>query len=191
MLFSQNTIPLQSKWRPAQLLVLIVFPIGLANAEEGKDWSIERREFVERIEEFTREIKEHHNEGSDSWAKHLSDRRDFCKSMLARLDQILDLEQELTRARTGQAPDRIEQFNDKLEALADEFGRAERIGEMEGRLSELKVEKDELAQAGEVQARQRVEAFVVDQEKLLELVRDFTRPLRPMMTLGLRSWTHK
>ena len=43
---------------------------------------------------------------------------------------------------------------------------------MEGRLSELKVEKDELAQAGEDKARQRVEAFVADQEKLLKLLRD-------------------
>jgi hypothetical protein len=56
--------------------------------------------------------------------------------------------------------------------LAAKFWRAERIGEMEGRLSELKVERDELAEAAEDKARQRVEAFVADQEKLLKLLRD-------------------
>ena len=175
MFVLQSSIPFKSNWLSVSVLGLIVLPLGLANAEEeGKDWSSDRREFVERIDEFTREIKELRNEGSDNWAKHLAARRDYCKSILPMLDQILELEQELKKARAGQDSDRAEQFNDKLEALADKFWRAERVGEMEGRLSELKVEKDELAQAGEDKARQRVEAFVADQEmeKLLKLLRD-------------------
>jgi hypothetical protein len=173
MVISQNSIPFESNWLFVCLFVLIVLPLRVANAEEeGKDWSAERREFVERIDEFTREIKELRNEGSDNWAMHLTDRRDYCKSILPMLDQILKLEQELKRAQAGQDSVRAEQFKDKLEALADKFGRAERIGEMEGRLSELKVEKDDFAQAGEDKARQRVEAFVADQEKLLKLLRD-------------------
>ena len=173
MVASPNSIPVKSKWLSVYLFVLIVLPLGLANAEEeGKDWSAERREYVERIDEFTREIKELRNEGSDNWAKHLADRRDYCKSILPMLDQILKLEQELKTAQAGQDSVRAEQFNDKLEALADKFWRAERVGEMTGRMSELKVEKDELAQAGEDKARQRVEAFVADQEKLLKLLRD-------------------
>ena len=46
------------------------------------------------------------------------------------------------------------------------------MGEMEGRLSELKDKKHELADEGEDKGRQRVEAFVADQEKLLKLLRD-------------------
>ena len=98
MVVSQNSIPFKSNWLSVYLFVLIVLPLGLANAEEeGKDWSAERREFVERIDEFTREIKELRNEGSDNWAKHLADRRDYCKSILPMLDQILKLEQELKK----------------------------------------------------------------------------------------------
>ena len=157
----------------ACLLLFFVLPLGLANAEEkGKDWSVERREYEERIDQLTREIKEHRNEGSDSWAKHLTDRLDYCKSMLPMLDEILRLEQELNKTQAGQHFDQVEQFKVKLESLADKFGRAERIGEMKGRLSELKVEKDELAQAGEELASQRFEAFVADQEKLLKRLRD-------------------
>ena len=173
MVISQNSIQFKSNWLLVCRFVLFLLPLGIANAEEeGKDWSAERREFVERIEEFTREIKEHRDEGSDSWAKHLAERRDYCKSMLPMLDRILKLEQELNKAQAEQDSDRAEQFKDKLETLADTFGRAERIGEMEGRLSELKAEKDELAQAGEDKARQRVEAFVTDQKKLLKLLRE-------------------
>ena len=79
---------------------------------------------------------------------------------------------KIENAQAAQDSDQAEQFKDKLEALADKFWRAERIGEMEGRLSELKVERDELAEEGEDKARQRVEAFVADQEKLLKLLRD-------------------
>lgn len=173
MVALQNSIPFKSEWLSVYLFVLIVLPLGPANGEEdGKDWSAERREYVDRIDEFTREIKELRNEGSDNWAKHLADRRDHCKSILPMLDQILKLEQELKKAQAGQDSDRPEQFNDKLEALADKFWQAERVGEMEGRLSELKVEKNELALAGEDKARQRVEAFVADQQKLLKLLRD-------------------
>ena len=91
------------------------------------------------------------------------------------LDKILKLEHDLEEAQAGQDFDRAEQFKDKLESLADKFGRAERIGEMEGRLSELMVEQDELAQAGDDQARQRVEAFVADQGNLLKLLRELHR----------------
>ena len=157
MVALQNSIPFKSKWLSVYLFVLIVLPLGPANGEDdGKDWSAERREYVERIEEFTREIKEIRNEGSDNWAKHVADRRDYCKSILPMLDQILKSEQEFKKAQAGQGSDRPEQIKDKLEALADKFGRAERIGEMDGRLSEL---KDELAQAGENKARQRVEVI--------------------------------
>lgn len=173
MVALRNSIPFKSEWLSVYLFVLIVLPLGPAIGEEdGKDWSAERREYVDRLDEFTREIKELRNEGSDNWAKHLADRRDHCKSILPMLDQILKLEQELKKAQAGQDSDRPEQFNDKLEALADKFWQAERVGEMEGRLSELKVEKNELALAGEDKARQRVEAFVADQQKLLKLLRD-------------------
>lgn len=172
MVVSKNPTPFQSYWLFVYLFVLMALPHGLANAdEEGKDWSAERREYEERIDEFTREIKELRNEGSDNWAKHLTDRRGYCKSILPILDQILKLERKLKQAQAGQNFNQAERFKDKLEALADKFSRAERIGEMEGRLSELKVEKGELAQAGDDKARQRVEAFVVDQEKLLKLLR--------------------
>ncbi len=142
--------------------------------EEGeeKDWSAERREFVERIEELTREIEERRYEGEDNWAKHLVGRRDYFEGILPMLDEILELEQSLDKAQAGQDFDQAEQFEDKLEGMAEKFWQAERIGEMEGRLSELKVEKDELAQEGEDNARPRVEAFVADQEDLLKLLRD-------------------
>jgi hypothetical protein len=173
MIVSQNTLAFKSNWVSVFLLALIVLPLGIANAEEEKkDWSAERGEFVERIEELTREIEELRNEGEDNWAKHLVGRRDYFKGILLMLDEILKLEQSLEKPHAGQDSDQAEQFKDQLEALAAKFWRAERIGEMEGRLSELKVERDELAEAGEDKARQRVEAFVADQEKLLKLLRD-------------------
>ena len=176
MAVSKNSIPYPSNWRFAYLVVFVVLPLGLASAEEeGKDWSAERREYEERVDEFTREIKELRSEGSDNWAKHLADRRKYCKSILPMLDQILKLEQELKKAQVGQDFDRAEQFKDKLESVADKFRRAERLGEMEARLSELTIEKYELAQAGDDKARQRVETFLADQAKLLNLLRDLDR----------------
>jgi hypothetical protein len=173
MIFSQNSLPCKSNWAFVLLFALTVLPLGIANAEEEKkDWSAERREFVERIEELTREIEELRYEGEDNWAKHLVGRRDYYKGILLMLDEILKLEQALEKAQAGQDADQAEQIKDKLDALADKFWRAEHIGEMEGRLSELKVERDELAEEGEDKARQRVEAFVADQEKLLKLLRD-------------------
>ena len=171
MIVSQKSIPFKSNW--VLLFALLLLPLGIANAEEDKkDWSAERQEYVERIEELTREIEELRYEGEDNWAKHLEGRRDYYKGILLMLDEILKLEQSLEKAQAGRESDQAEQFKDKLEALADKFWRAERIGEMEGRLSELKVEKDELAQAGEEKARQRVEVFIADQEKLLKLLRE-------------------
>ena len=175
MIVSQNSLAFKSNWVSVFLFALIVLPLGIANAEEAeekKDWSAERREYVERIEELTREIEELRYDDADHWTKHLVGRRDYSKGMLPMLDQILKLEQELGKAQAGQDFAQAEQFKDKLEALADRFWRVERIGEMEGRLSELKVEKDELAEEGEDKARQRVEAFVADQERLLKLLRD-------------------
>ena len=171
MIVSQKSIPFKSNW--VLLFALLLLPLGIANAEEDKkDWSAERQEFVERIEELTREIEEPRYEGEDNWAKHLEGRRDYYKGILLMLDEILKLEQSLEKAQAGQDFDQAEQFEDKLEALGNKFWRAERIGEMEGRLSELKVEQDELAEEGEDKARQRFEAFVADQEKLLKLLRD-------------------
>ena len=170
MIVSQKSIPFKSNW--VLLFALLLLPLGIANAEEDrKDWSAERQEYAERIAELTREIEELRNEGEDNWAKHLEGRRDYYKGILLMLDEILKLEQSLEKVQAGRESAQAEQFN-KLEALADKFWRAERIGDMEGRLSELKVEKDELAQAGEEKARQRVEVFIADQEKLLKLLRD-------------------
>ena len=102
MVISQNSIQFKANWLLVCRFVLFLLPLGIANAEEeGKDWAGERREYEVRIDEFTREIKEHRNEGSDSWAKHLTDRRDYCKSMLPMLDQILE-----TGARAQKGPGR-------------------------------------------------------------------------------------
>lgn len=163
MIVSQKSLPFRSNRVSLFLFALIVLPLGIANAEEDKkDWSAERQEYVERIKELTREIEELRYEGKDNWAKHLEGRRDHYKGALLMLDEILKLEQS----------DQAAQFKDKLEVLADRFWRTERIGEMEGRLSELKVEKDELADSGEEKARRQVEVFIADQEKLLKLIRD-------------------
>ncbi len=173
MIVSQNPLPITTSWASVFLFALLVLPFGIANAEEKKkDWSAEHKEFVERIEEFTGEIEELRNEGEDSWAKHLIGRRDYLKSILPKLDDITKLEQAIAKAQGKQDFDQIEQLEDKLEALGHKFWRAERMGEMEGRLSELKVEKEELAEQGEDKARQRVEAFVADQAKLLKQIRE-------------------
>jgi hypothetical protein len=156
------------------LFALIVLPLGITNAEEEEkeNWSATRREFVERGEELTEEIEELRNEGEDNWAKHLVGRRDFLKGILPMLDEIVKLEQALAKVRAGQDFDQTEQLEDKLEALVDKFWRVERIGELEGTLAELKMLKEELAEEGEDKARQRVEAFVAGQAKLLKLVRE-------------------
>lgn len=173
MIVSQNSLPFKSNWMSVFLFALIVLPLGIANAEEEKkDWSAERQEYVERIEELTQEIEELRYDENDNWAKHVVGQRDYLKGILPILDEIHKLEQSLQKAQAGQDFDQAEQFEDKLEALGNKFWRAERIGEMEGRLSELKVEKEELAEQGEDKARQRFEAFVADQEKLLKLLRD-------------------
>ena len=173
MIVSQNSLPFKSNWMSVFLFASIVLPLGIANAEEEKkDWSAERQEYVERIEELTQEIEELRYDENDNWAKHVVGQRDYLKGILPMLDEIQKLEQSLQKAQAGQDFDQAEQFEDKLEALGNKFWRAERIGEMEGRLSELKVEKEELAEQGEDEARQRFEAFVADQEKLLKLLRD-------------------
>lgn len=174
MIVSQNAVPIKSSWACVCLFALLVLPFGIANAEEEEkeDWSATRREFVERVEELTGEIEELRNEGEDSWAKHLIGRRDYLKSILPKLDEIVKLEQAIAKAQGGQDSNQTEQLENKLQSLVDEFWRAERIGEMEGRLAELKVERDEFAEQGEEKARKLFEAFVADQEKLLKLVRD-------------------
>jgi beta-lactamase regulating signal transducer with metallopeptidase domain len=173
MIVSQNPLPITTSWASVFLFALLVLPFGIANAEEKKkDWSAEHKEFVERIEEFTGEIEELRNEGEDSWAKHLIGRRDYLKSILPKLDEIAKLEQAIAKAQGEQDFDQIEQLEDKLESLVDKFWRAERIGEMEGRLDELNVLKGELAEEGDDNALQRVKAFVADQVKLLEQVRE-------------------
>jgi|GEM_PF-5516822 len=170
MIVAQHSLPFKSNWVSVFLFALIVLPLGLANAEEEKkDWSAERREYVERIEELTQEIEELRFDENDNWVKHVVGQRDYLKGILPMLDEIQKLEQSLKKAEAGQD---AKQFKDKLEALGNKFWRAERIGEMEGRLSELKVEKEELVEQGEDRARQRVGAFVADQEKLLKLLRD-------------------
>jgi hypothetical protein len=172
MIVSQNSLAFKSHWASVFLFALTVLPIGIANADdEQKDWSAERREFVERIEELTREIEELRNEGNDNWAQHLVGRRDYSRGILPMLDQILELEQGLEKAQARQDFGQAEHFKDKLETWVDKFWRAERIGEMEGRLSELKLQRDELAEEREGKARQQVESFVADQEKLLKLLR--------------------
>ena len=73
MIVSQKSLPFKSNW--VFLFALLLLPLGIANAEEDKkDWSAERQEFVERIEELTREIQELRYEGEDKWAKHLEGR---------------------------------------------------------------------------------------------------------------------
>ena len=173
MIVSQNLLPITTSWASVFLFALLVLPFGIANAEEKKkDWSAEHKEFVERIEEFTGEIEELRNEGEDSWAKHLIGRRDYLKSILPKLDEIVKVEQAIAKAQGGQDFDQIEQLEDKLESLVDKFWRAERIGEMEGSLDELKVLKGELAEEGDDNALQRVKAFVADQAKLLKQVQE-------------------
>ena len=170
---SQRSLPFKSNWVSVFLFALIVLPLGIANAEEEKkDWSAERKEYVERIEELTQEIEELRYDENDNWAKHVVGQRDYLEGILPMLDEIQQLEQSLQKAQAGQDFDQAKQFEDKLEALGHKFWRAERMGEMEGRLSELKVEKEELAEQGEDKARQRVEAFVADQAKLLKQIRE-------------------
>ena len=90
MIFSQKSLPCQSNWAFVFLFALTVLPLGIANAEEEEqDWSAERQEFVERIEEFTREIEELRYDDDDYWAKHLVGRRDYYKGILPMLDEIL------------------------------------------------------------------------------------------------------
>jgi beta-lactamase regulating signal transducer with metallopeptidase domain len=87
MIVSQNSLAFKSNWVSVFLFALIVLPLGIANAEEvKKDWLAERREFVERIEELTREIEEVRNEGEDNWAKHLVGRQNYFKGILLMLD---------------------------------------------------------------------------------------------------------
>ena len=133
------------------------------------DWSAERRENVQRIDELTQEIEELRFDKNDNWVKHVVGQRDYLMGILPMLDEIQKLGQSLKKAEAGQD---ARQFKDKLEALGNKFWRAERIGEMEGRLSELKAEKEELVEQGEDKAPLRVEAFVADQEKLLKLLQD-------------------
>ena len=171
MIVSQKSIPFKSNW--VLLFALLLLPLGIANAEDDKkDWSAERQEYAERIAELTREIEELRNEGEDRWAKHLIGRRDYLKSILPKLDEIVKLEQAIAKAQGERDSDQIEQLEGKLESLVDKFWRAERIGEMEARLDELKVLKGELAEEGDDNALQRVKGFVADQVKLLEQVRE-------------------
>ena len=58
MFVSQNSIPFTSNWLSVLLFALFVLPLGRANAEEGKDWSAERREYEERVDEFAKEVKD-------------------------------------------------------------------------------------------------------------------------------------
>ena len=99
MLISQNSLPANPNWVSLFLFALIVLPLGITNAaaEEKKDWSAERREFVGRIEELTREIKELRYEGEENWAKHHVGRRDYFKGILLLLDEILKLQQKLEK----------------------------------------------------------------------------------------------
>jgi len=174
MIVSQNPVPIKSSLSCVFLIALLVLPFGIANAEgeEKEDWSATRREFVERVEELSGEIEEHRNEGDDSWVKHLIGRRDYLKSILPKLDEIVKLDQAIAKAQGGQDSNQAEQLENKLQSLVDEFWRAERIGEMEGALAELKMLKEELAEEGEDKAQQRVEAFVADQAELLLQVRE-------------------
>ena len=91
------------------------------------------------------------------------------------VDQVLKLEKELEKAEADQNFSEVEQIEGKLETLVEIVERTEHIGEMEGKLAELKVVKDELAEDGANKGRQRVNVLVADQEKLLKLVRDLYR----------------
>ena len=62
------------------------------------------------------------------------------------------------------------QFPTALHTLVETVERTEHIGELEGKLAELKIITDELAEDGAHKERQRVKSLVADQEKLLKLV---------------------
>ena len=88
------------------------------------------------------------------------------------VDQVLKLEKELEKAEADQNFSEVEQIEGRLETLVETVERTEHIGELEGKLAELKIISDELAEDGADKERRRVKALVADQEKLLKLVRD-------------------
>ena len=142
---------------------------------ERETWSARRVELAEVVEDLTEEIDELREEGEDRWAKPLESRLKQFRSILSMVDQVLKLEKELEKAEADQNFSEVEQIEGRLETLVETVERTEHIGELEGKLAELKMISDELAEDGADKERQRVKALVADQEKLLKLVRDLYR----------------
>ncbi len=135
-------------------------------------WSVRRFELAEVVKDLTKEIDDLREEGKDRWSEHLESRREQFRSILSMVDQVLQLEKELKKAEAEQNFREVEQIEGRLEDLGEAIERTEHIGELEGKLAELKMISDELAEDRADKERQRVKALVTDQEKLLRLVRD-------------------
>jgi hypothetical protein len=142
---------------------------------ERETWSARRVELAEVVEDLTEEIDELREDGEDRWAKPLESRLKRIRSILSMVDQVLELEKELEKAEANQNVSEVEQIEGRLETLVETIERTEHIGELEGRLAELKIISDELSEDGADKERQRLRAFVADQEKLLVLVRELHR----------------
>jgi hypothetical protein len=78
----------------------------------------------------------------------------------------------LEKAEADQNFSEVEQIEGRLETLVETVERTEHIGELEGKLAELKMISDELAEDGADKEWQPVKALVAGQEKLLKLVRN-------------------
>jgi len=111
---------------------------------ERETWSARRVELAEVAKDLTEELDELREEGEDHRAKPLESRLKQFRSILSMVDQILKLEKELEKAEADQNFREVEQIEGRLEALVETVERAKHIGELEGKLAELKVISDDL-----------------------------------------------